>query len=172
MFFKFLRNQEFFYAYIYSSKNEKMSLEKQLMVQMKTAMKSKDTLALQALRSVKSAILLAKTEDGAATELTEDQEMKILQKQVKQRKDSAAIFVEQGRQDLADPELAEAAVIEQFLPEALSEEEIEKVVIMTIEKVGAAGMKDMGKVMGMVSKELAGQADGKTISTLVKKNLM
>lgn len=148
-----------------------MSLEKQLMDQMKAAMKSKDTVALQALRSVKSAILLAKTENNAASELTEDQEMKILQKQVKQRKDSAAIFVEQGRQDLADPELAEAAIIEQFLPEALSEEEIEKVVLATIEKVGATSMKDMGKVMGMVSKELAGQADGKTISTLVKKNL-
>ncbi|MFT4575215.1 MAG: hypothetical protein ACI9SI_000114 [Polaribacter sp.] len=149
-----------------------MSLEKLVMVQMKTAMKAKDTLALQALRAVKSAILLAKTENGAATELTEDQEMKILQKQVKQRKDSAVIFVEQGRQDLADPELLEAKVIEQFLPEALSEEEVERVVLAVIEKTGAAGMKDMGKVMGMVSKELAGQADGKTISTLVKKNLV
>jgi uncharacterized protein YqeY len=149
-----------------------MSLEKLVMVQMKTAMKAKDTLALQALRAVKSAILLAKTENGAATELTEDQEMKILQKQVKQRKDSAIIFVEQGRQDLADPELVEAKVIEQFLPEALSEEEVERVVLAVIEKTGAAGMKDMGKVMGMVSKELAGQADGKTISTLVKKNLV
>mgnify|MGYP003883003937 FL=1 len=103
--------------------------------------------------------------------MTEDQEMKILQKQVKQRKDSAAVFVEQGRQDLADPELAEAAIIEQFLPEALSEEEIEKVVVETIAKVGATSMKDMGKVMGIVSKQLAGQADGKTISTFVKKNL-
>ena len=148
-----------------------MSLEKQLMEQMKAAMKSKDTVALQALRSVKSAILLAKTENGAASELTEGQEMKILQKQVKQRKDSAVIFVEQGRQDLADPELAEATIIEQFLPEAMSEEAIEKVVLATITKVGATSMKDMGKVMGMVSKELAGQADGKTISTLVKKNL-
>lgn len=148
-----------------------MSLEKQIMDQMKTAMKSKDSVALQALRSIKSAILLAKTENGAASELTEDQEMKILQKQVKQRKDSATIFVEQGRQDLADPELAEAAIIEQFLPEALSDEEIEKVVLSTIEKVGATSMKDMGKVMGIVSKELAGQADGKTISTMVKRSL-
>lgn len=148
-----------------------MSLEKSIMDQMKAAMKSKDSVALQALRSVKSAILLAKTENGAANELTEDQEMKILQKQVKQRKDSAAVFVEQGRQDLADPELAEAAIIEQFLPEALSEEEIEKVVVETIAKVGATSMKDMGKVMGIVSKQLAGQADGKTISTFVKKNL-
>lgn len=148
-----------------------MSLEKQIMDQMKTAMKSKDSVALQALRSIKSAILLAKTENGAASKLTEDQEMKILQKQVKQRKDSATIFVEQGRQDLADPELAEAAIIEQFLPEALSDEEIEKVVLSTIEKVGATSMKDMGKVMGIVSKELAGQADGKTISTMVKRSL-
>jgi len=149
-----------------------MSFQKELMEQMKVAMKSKDTVALQALRAVKSAVLLAKTESGAVTELTEDQELKILQKQVKQRKDSAAIFIEQGRHDLADPELIEAKVIEQFLPEALSDEEVEKVVLAVIEKTGAAGMKDMGKVMGMVSKELAGQADGKTISTLVKKNLV
>tara|TARA_R110002073_G_scaffold50_17_gene1100 strand:+ start:5661 stop:6110 length:450 start_codon:yes stop_codon:yes gene_type:complete len=149
-----------------------MSLEKLIMDQLKAAMKSKDTVALQALRAVKSVILLAKTENGAASELSEDQEMKILQKQVKQRKDSAAVFLEQGRQDLADPELAEAAIIEQFLPEALSEEEVEKIVIAAIQKTGASGMKDMGRVMGMVSKELAGQADGKTISTLVKKNLV
>ncbi len=148
-----------------------MSLEKLIMDQLKAAMKSKNTVALQALRAVKSAILLAKTENGAGNELPEDLELKILQKQVKQRKDSAAIFLEQGRQDLAEPELAEAAIIEQFLPEALSEEEVEKIVISAIQKTGASGMKDMGKVMGMVSKELAGQADGKTISTLVKKNL-
>lgn len=148
-----------------------MSLQKQIMDEMKAAMKSKDTVALQALRAVKSAFLLAKTETGAGDDLTEDQEMKIIQKQVKQRKDSAAIFVEQGRQDLADPELAEIAVLEKFLPEALSEEAIEKVVIETIAKVGAEGMKDMGKVMGMVSKQLAGQADGKTISGIVRKNL-
>ncbi len=149
-----------------------MSLEKQIMEQMKAAMKSKDTVALQALRAVKSAILLAKTETGVQAELTEEQELKIIQKQVKQRKDSADIFIKQNRQDLADPELAELAVLEKFMPEALSEEEVEKVVIATIQKVGASGMKDMGKVMGMVSKELAGQADGKMISTFVKKNLM
>ena len=148
-----------------------MSLEKQIMEQMKAAMKSKDTVALQALRAIKSAILLVKTEAGAGDGLTAEQEMKIIQKQVKQRKDSAAIFVEQGRQDLADPELAEAAVLEKFLPEALSEEEIEKVVLASIEKIGAEGMKDMGKVMGFVSKQLAGQADGKTISTIVRKHL-
>ena len=148
-----------------------MSLQKQIMEEMKGAMKSKDTVALQALRAVKSAFLLAKTESGAGDDLTEEQEMKIIQKQVKQRKDSAAIFVEQGRQDLADPELAEVAILEKFLPEALSEEEIEKVVVETIAKVGAEGMKDMGKVMGMVSKELAGQADGKTISGIVRAKL-
>ena len=141
------------------------------MEELKTAMKSKDTVALQALRAVKSAFLLAKTETGAGDDLTDDQEMKIIQKQVKQRKDSAAIFIDQGRQDLADPELAEIAVLEKFLPEALSEEAIEKVVLETIAKTGAEGMKDMGKIMGIVSKQLAGQADGKTISGIVRKNL-
>ena len=149
-----------------------MSLQKQIMEELKMAMKSKDTVTLQALRAVKSAFLLAKTETGAGDDLTEDQEMKIIQKQVKQRKDSAAIFIDQGRQDLADPELAEIAVLEKFLPEALSEEAIEKVVLETIAKTGAEGMKDMGKVMGMVSKQLAGQADGKTISGIVRKNLV
>ena len=148
-----------------------MSLQKQIMEELKTAVKSKDAVALQALRAVKSAFLLAKTETGAGDDLTEDQEMKIIQKQVKQRKDSAAIFIDQGRQDLADPELAEIAVLEKFLPEALSEEAIEKVVLKTIANIGAEGMKDMGKVMGMVSKQLAGQADGKTISGIVRKNL-
>ena len=149
-----------------------MNLQKQVMDKMKEAMKAKDTIALQALRAVKSAFLLAKTETGVQEELTEEQEIKIIQKQVKQRKDSAAIFIEQNRNDLAEPELAELAVLEQFLPASLSEEKIEEVVIATIAKTGASGMKDMGKVMGMVSKELAGKADGKTISTLVKKNLM
>lgn len=149
-----------------------MSLQKQIMEEMKVAMKSKDTVALQALRAVKSAFLLAKTETGAGDDLTEDQEMKIIQKQVKQRKDSAAIFIAQGRKDLADPELQEVAILEKFLPEALSEEAIEKVVVATIAKIGAEGMKDMGKVMGMVSQQLAGQADGKTISGIVRKNLV
>ncbi|MCH3885866.1 GatB/YqeY domain-containing protein [Tenacibaculum aquimarinum] len=149
-----------------------MSLQKQIMDKMKEAMKAKDTVALQALRAVKSAFLLAKTETGVQEELSEEQEMKIIQKQVKQRRDSAAIFIEQNRQDLADPELAELKVLEQFLPEPLTEEEIEGVVISTIDHIGASGMKDMGKVMGIVSKELAGKAEGKTISALVKKNLM
>ena len=149
-----------------------MSLQKQIMEEMKVAMKSKDTVALQALRAVKSAFLLAKTETGAGDDLTEDQEMKIIQKQVKQRKDSAAIFIEQGRKDLADPELQEVAILEKFLPEALSEEAIEKVVVATIAKIGAEGMKDMGKVMGMVSQQLAGLAVVKTISGIVRKNLV
>ena len=148
-----------------------MSLQKQIMEEMKAAMKSKDTVALQALRAVKSAFLLAKTEAGAGDDLTAEQEMKIIQKQVKQRKDSAAIFIEQGRQDLAEPELKEVTILEKFLPEALSEEAIEKVVLETISNLGAEGMKDMGKVMGVVSKQLAGQADGKTISGIVRKNL-
>ncbi len=149
-----------------------MSLQNKVMEQLKNAMKAKDAVALESLRAIKSAILLAQTESGAKEELAESEELKLLQKLVKQRKDSAAVYKEQGRDDLAQPELDQVAIIEKFLPEALSEEEIEKVVVMTIESVGASGMKDMGKVMGIVSKELAGQADGKTISTIVKKNLM
>ena len=148
-----------------------MSLEKQIMNEMKAAMKSKDSVALQALRAVKSAFLLAKTASGSGDGLTPEQEIKIIQKQVKQRKDSSAIFIQQGRQDLAEPELAEAAILEKFLPEALSEEAIAKVVVSTIEKIRASGMKDMGKVMGIVSKQLAGQADGKTISGIVRTYL-
>jgi uncharacterized protein YqeY len=148
-----------------------MSLQQEVMTALKEAMKSKDQTALTALRAVKSAILLAQTESGAKEELTKEQELKILQKLVKQRKDSAAIYLEQDRKDLALPEIDEAEVISQFLPEALTAEEIEKVVVATIDQVGAQGMKDMGKVMGMVSKELAGQADGKTISNIVKAKL-
>jgi len=149
-----------------------MSLQQDLMIALKTAMKAKDQTALTALRAVKSEILLAKTEAGASQELSVEQELKILQKQVKQRKDSAEIFLEQGREDLASPELAEAKIISQFLPEAMNEEEIENIVVSIIDKLGANGMKDMGKVMGVVSKELAGKADGKTISTIVKAKLI
>jgi uncharacterized protein YqeY len=148
-----------------------MSLQENVMAALKEAMKAKDQTALTALRAVKSAILLAQTEAGAQAELSEDQELKILQKQVKQRRDSAAIFIAQGREDLAAPELAEADVISQFLPVALSDEDVEKVVVRIIGEVGAQGMRDMGKVMGLVSKELAGQADGKTISNIVKAKL-
>lgn len=148
-----------------------MSLSTKIMTAMKAAMKAKDQNALTSLRAVKSAILLAQTESGAKQELTEEQELKILQKQVKQRKDSAAIFIEQGRQDLAGPELAQAEVISQFLPEQMSEDDIAKVVDMVITDTGAEGMKDMGKVMGQVNAKLAGKADGKTISTIVKLRL-
>ncbi len=148
-----------------------MGLQQQVMEQMKAAMKSKDKVALESLRAIKSALLLAQTEGGSKAEISEENEVKLVQKLVKQRKDSAAIFIAQSRQDLADPELAQAAVIEQFLPEQRSVEEIENVVAQVIETTGASGMKDMGKVMGMVSKQLAGQADGKTISTIVKSKL-
>ena len=148
-----------------------MSLQSQVMTELKAAMKAKDSVALESLRAIKSAILLAQTESGGGGELSEEAEIKLLQKLVKQRKDSAALFTDQGRADLAEPELAQAAVIEKFLPEQLSEEEITAVVQATIEKVGASGMQDMGKVMGMVSKELAGKADGKTISGIVKSLL-
>lgn len=148
-----------------------MSLSKQIMEAMKVAMKAKDVLTLQALRAVKSAILLALTETGAKEEISEIEEIKILQKLVKQRKDSASIYAEQGRADLADPEMAEAAVIEQFLPEQLSEEEVAKVVDEVIDQTGASSMKDMGEVMGIVNGKLVGKADGKTISGVVKQRL-
>ena len=148
-----------------------MSLQHSIMTAMKTAMKSKDSVALTALRSVKSAILLAQTESGSKTEMTEAEEVRLLQKLVKQRQDSAAIFTEQQRPDLAAPELAEAEIIAQFLPEMLLESEVEQYVVETIKTLGAESMKDMGKVMGLLSKELEGKTDGKTISTLVKKHL-
>jgi len=147
-----------------------MSLEKEIMSQIKTAMKAKDTNALESLRAVKSAILLEKTKQ-AGKELTEADELKIVQKLVKQRKDSADIYIGQNRQDLAGVELAQAEVIAQFLPKQMTKEEIAEAVNAIIAKVGATSMKDMGKVMGMASKELAGKADGKTISMLVKEKL-
>lgn len=148
-----------------------MSLQEKVMTEIKAAMKAKNSVALESLRAIKSAILIAQTDKGAGGELSEEDEIKLVQKLVKQRKDSASIFNEQGRNDLAEPELAQVAVIEKFLPAQLSEEEIEKVVVNTITSVGATGMQDMGKVMGIVSKELAGQADSKTISTIVKSKL-
>lgn len=148
-----------------------MSLQKQVMEAMKVAMKAKDSSSLEALRAVKSAMLLARTESGANEELSESQELQILQKQVKQRKDSAAIFLAQGREDLAAPELAQVAVIEQFLPEQMSEEEIAEVIDAIISETGATSMKEMGKVMGIANGRLAGKADGKTISTVVKARL-
>ena len=147
-----------------------MILQDSVMTALKAAMKSKDTVALTALRSIKSAILLART-SGSDAGITEEDEFKLLQKLVKQRRDSAAIFTEQNRSDLAEPELAEVEVISQFLPQMLEESEVEKVVVDTIASLGASGMKDMGRVMGVVSKTLAGKTDGKTISTLVKAKL-
>lgn len=137
----------------------------------KVAMKAKDTQSLEALRSVKSAILLAQTETGAKEGLTEEDEIKLLQKQVKQRRDSAAIYRDQGRDDLAEPELAQAKVIEQFLPKQLSKEEVEKIVDEVIAETGATSMADMGKVMAAANARLAGKSDGKTISTVVKERL-
>tara|TARA_R100000789_G_scaffold7659_1_gene11922 strand:+ start:188 stop:640 length:453 start_codon:yes stop_codon:yes gene_type:complete len=148
-----------------------MGLQEQIMTEMKAAMKAKDSLKLEALRAVKSAILLANTQGTDSKALTEEEELKLLQKLVKQRKDSAVIYKEQGRPDLAEPELAQAKVIEEFLPAQLSKEEIEVKVDEIISKTGASGMQDMGKVMGLASKELAGKADGKTISTVVKRKL-
>ena len=138
---------------------------------MKTAMKAKDAQSLEALRSIKSALLLAQTETGSKADLSEEEEIKLLQKQVKQRKESAAIYTEQNRLDLAEPELAQAKVIEQFLPQQLSEEEVSKIVEQIIAETGASSMADMGKVMGLASAKLAGKADGKTISTVVKAKL-
>ncbi len=148
-----------------------MSLQERVMEAMKTAMKAKDTQSLEALRAVKSALLLAQTETGSKADLTEDEELKLLQKQVKQRKDSAAIYKQQNRPDLAEPELIQAKVIEQFLPQQLSEEEVSKIVDQIIAETGASSMADMGKVMGLASAKLAGKADGKTISTVVKARL-
>jgi uncharacterized protein YqeY len=148
-----------------------MALQDEVMAKMKEAMRAKDTEALASLRAIKSAILLAQTESGGKSELSEAEEMKLLQKLVKQRKESAAIYEEQGREDLAAPELTQAKIIEGFLPEQMSEAEIEAEVQKIIAQTGAEGMKDMGKVMGVASKQLAGKADGKTISAIVKKKL-
>ena len=145
-----------------------MSLQAKLMEQLKAAMRSKDTVALASLRAIKSEILLAQTK-GTDVELSEADEIKLLQKLVKQRKDSAALYSEQGRKDLAEPELAQAEIIAQFLPAQMSAEDVKKVISEIIVKVGATSMKDMGKVMGIASKQLAGKADGKSISVAVKE---
>ena len=148
-----------------------MSLLNSLTDELKSAMRAKDTLKLEALRAIKSAVLLAKTATAADADLSEEEEINLLQKLVKQRKDSAAIFKEQNRDDLVAPELAQAEIIAQFLPKQLSSEVIEKIIDAIITKTSAEGMKDMGKVMGMASKEMSGKADGKTISTIVKQKL-
>ena len=148
-----------------------MSLELKIASALKDAMKSKNQLALTAFRAVKSAILLHKTQKTSDGGLSQEDEMKLLQKLVKQRKDSAAIYKGQGRNDLADPELKEAELIQQFLPKALSEAEVKAVVKSIIDETGAEGRKDMGKVMGLSSKKLMGKADGKLISTIVREFL-
>ena len=148
-----------------------MGLELKITAALKEAMKSKNQTALTALRAVKSAILLHKTQKSSDAELSQEDEMKILQKLVKQRKDSADIYTAQGRNDLADPELNEAEIIQQFLPKALSEEEVIELVKSIIAETEADGMKDMGKVMGISTKKLMGKADGKMISTIVRELL-
>jgi len=148
-----------------------MGLQTRIMDDIKDAMRAKDTVALESLRAIKSALLLAQTETGSKEEIAEEDEIKLLQRLVKQRKDSASIYTTQGRADLAEPELQQAAIIEKFLPIQLSEEEVEVSITKIIADSGASGMASMGKVMGLASAELAGKADGKTISTLVKKLL-
>ena len=148
-----------------------MSLKEQIEADIKKAMLEKNKDDLRALRAIKSMILLALTEKGAGENLSADVEMKILQKAAKQRTESISLYREQKRDDLADIEQAELEVIKRYLPKQLSEEELEVIVGNIIEKVGATSMKDMGKVMGMASKELAGKADGRTISQIVKKLL-
>ncbi|WP_396181109.1 GatB/YqeY domain-containing protein [Flavobacterium sp.] len=149
-----------------------MSLATQIMDSMKDAMRAKDTLALEALRAIKSEILIAQTASGSKEEISEADEIKILQKLVKMRKDSYEIFTAQNRADLAEPELAQIAVIEKFLPAQLSEAEVETIVAKIIAETGASGIAAMGKVMGLAAAQIGGQAEGKTISTIVKKLLV
>jgi hypothetical protein len=145
-----------------------MSLEDKVNQNIKEAMKAKERERLETLRAIKSALLIEKTQKGASDQISEDTEMKILQKLVKQRKDTAQIYSEQERSDLAEKELFEAGIIEQYLPEQMSDEELTNRITAIVEKVGASSMADMGKVMGMASKELTGKADGKAIADKVK----
>ena len=149
-----------------------MSLSVLIMDDIKTAMRAKDTVALEALRAIKSEILLAQTASGSKEEISADDEVKLLQRLVKTRKESARIFTEQNRLDLAEPELAQIAVIEKFLPAQLTETEVEAVIAKIIAETGASGIASMGKVMGLASSQLGGTAEGKTISTIVKKLLV
>ena len=148
-----------------------MNLEQKIMTELKAAMLAKDEAALRSLRAVKAAILLAKTSEGASGELKEEDEMKLLQKLVKQRKDSLEIFRQQQREDLARKEEEEIAVIEKFLPRPMDPEELRAALAKIIADLGASSPADMGKVMGVASKQLAGKADGRAISTLVKELL-
>jgi len=148
-----------------------MSLEVKIMTDLKAAMLAKDEAALRSLRAIKAAILLAKTAEGGNGEVSEEEEIKLLQKMVKQRKDSLEIFQQQNRPELAKKEEEEIAVIEKFLPKQMSPEEIKAALMNIITTVGASSPADMGKVMGAATKQLAGKADGKTISALVKELL-
>ncbi|TGX84212.1 GatB/YqeY domain-containing protein [Palleniella muris] len=143
----------------------------QISTDIKEAMKARDKVRLETLRNIKKVFLEAKTAPGANDELTDAEAMKILQKLAKQGKESAATYVQQGRQDLADDELAQVAVIEQYLPKPMTEEEIEAVVKTIIAETGASSIKEMGKVMGVASKQMAGKADGGQISAIVKRLL-
>ena len=147
-----------------------MRLSDRIMPDLKTAMKAKDKAALRTIRAIKAALLVQKT-DGTNTEMTEEMEIKLIQKMAKQRQESMDIFIKQGREDLAATEKEELEVLKAYLPEQLSEDEIKTIVAKIIADTGAEGMKDMGRVMGMASKELAGKADGKTISCIVKSLL-
>lgn len=148
-----------------------MSLEQNIMGEMKTAMLAKNDAALRGLRAIKSAILLTKTADGQKTDITEDDEIKILQKLAKQRRDSLDIFVAQNREDLAQKEREELDIIEKFLPKQLSADELRETLKVIMQEVGASSPADMGKMMGAASKQLAGKADGKLISSIVKELL-
>jgi uncharacterized protein YqeY len=148
-----------------------MNFQEELNNKLKDAMRAKDSVALASLRAIKSAILLVQTQSGAKHTLSDTEMTKLLQKLVKQRKESASIFREQDRIDLAEPEEAQIKVISQFLPEQMSSEEVAQVLEEIIQTTGASSMKDMGKVMGMANKQLAGKADGKLIAQLVKDNL-
>lgn len=145
-----------------------MSLEEKINQDIKDAMRAKEKEKLESLRAIKAALLLEKTQKGASEDVSEDTELKILQKLVKQRKDTAQIYQEQNRKDLAEKELSEASIIEKYLPEQLSDQELTSQVKSIIEQLGAKSMADMGKVMGMASKQLAGKADGKAIADKVK----
>lgn len=148
-----------------------MSLEQKIMTELKAAMLAKDEAALRSLRAVKAAILLAKTSEGGSGELKEEDEIKLLQKLVKQRRDSLEIFQQQNREDLAKKEEEEIAVIEKFLPKQMPAEELKEEIAKIIASTGAASPADMGKVMGVATKQFAGKADGKTISAIVKELL-
>ena len=147
-----------------------MSLEEKIMEDLKAAMKAQDKASMRGLRAVKSALLLLKT-DGSGKEITPEREIQLLQKLVKQRRESIAIFEKENRADLAEVEKEEVAVIEKYLPEALSNEDLEKFIQALILSSGATSVKDMGKVIGLASKELAGKADGRAISDMVNKCL-